>query len=75
MKYNDKEYLKAFGEFVQAERLKQGLFQAEVAEKLGISQSHLSYIESGEREISLNLSRKICEALNTDLLTFISKHN
>jgi transcriptional regulator with XRE-family HTH domain len=51
---------------------KQNLTQGEVAAKVGISQSHLSYIESGKKDPSLSVLQSLALVLHTtidDLLT------
>jgi transcriptional regulator with XRE-family HTH domain len=40
-------------------RLLTGITQSELSEKLGISQSYLSLLERGQREITPELSRRI----------------
>lgn len=66
-------YAVQFGAFVRAGRERTGLFQTEVAEMLGITQSHYSRIEAGERTPDLFLSMRICEALNLDLSDFVKQ--
>lgn len=43
------------------------LTQEVLAEKLGVTSNHLSYIETGARRPSLPLARKIAGELKTDL--------
>lgn len=63
--------VKAFGIFVRQAREKQELKQSEVAEKVGITQSYYSNIESGKREIGVTLALNICDVLGVDFNTFI----
>lgn len=51
------------GKNIAAERSKAGLTQEELAERLGISTSHLSNIERAQRTISISMLVKICEEL------------
>jgi DNA-binding XRE family transcriptional regulator len=48
------------------------LSQAELAEKLGITQSRLSELESGKRPISRKMAQKLGELFNMPAKTFIS---
>ena len=52
-------------------RLRLGLTQKEMAEKLGLSQSDVSKIEKGEREISRKLAMRIGEKLGIDYKRFL----
>jgi len=63
--------VKAFGLFVRQAREKQELKQSDVAKKVGITQSHYSYIELGKREIGMTLALNICDALGLDFNAFI----
>ncbi|MBT6069408.1 helix-turn-helix transcriptional regulator [Candidatus Peregrinibacteria bacterium] len=48
-------------------RLKNGLTQAELAEKIGTKQSAISRLESGAYNPSITFLQKIAKALNLDL--------
>lgn len=50
-------------------RSERGMTQAQLAEKLGISEAYLSYIESGDRQkkMDLALAMKLSDILNIDL--------
>ena len=48
-------------------RLYWGRSQSDLAEDLGISQSYLSEIETGRKEVSLELLRRYSEKLNVPL--------
>ncbi len=52
-------------------RLKQGLTQKALAEKIGISQSDVSKIEKGERTIGKKLALRIGKALGVDYKRFL----
>lgn len=54
---------------VRIKKMRNGLdlTQEKLAEKLGITSNHLSYIETGARRPSLPLARKIARELKTDL--------
>ena len=52
MKPVNKEKVAAeFGSFVREARERKGMYQADVAEQLGITRSYYTMIESGAREI------------------------
>lgn len=60
-----------FGKFIREGRLKKDLYQQELADMLGISQSYVSKFEQGERDIDLALAMKICEILDLDMKKFV----
>lgn len=69
-----KQYNIAFGAFIRSGREMRGLYQSNVADKVGISQSHYAKIESGSRAASLLLAMKICDQLNLDINDFSSQY-
>lgn len=48
-------------------RVSQGLTLQDIADKTGLQKSHLSEIENGKRNISVNILYKILIALNMDI--------
>lgn len=54
-------------EFVRSTRVEHGLSQKEFAEKIGASQTAVSYWESGKRQIGIDQIWKIAEAFNLNL--------
>jgi DNA-binding XRE family transcriptional regulator len=48
-------------------RTYRGLTQMQLAEKTGLSQSQIAMIESGEREGTVKVLRRIAKALNVDI--------
>lgn len=48
-------------------RLLLGMTQKDVAEKVGIDSSYISYIEQGDRPVRPSLAKAIAEALGTTL--------
>ena len=62
---------KGFGEFIKDARLEKGIYQEELAEKVGIKQSYLSRLERGERNIDLALALKLCDILEVDIRKFV----
>lgn len=62
-----------FGKYIREIRESKDIYQSEVAEKLGVSQVFISYIERGERDIDLALAFQLCDAVGTDMRDFINK--
>lgn len=74
MKMVDKEKIvKEFGAFVREAREKKGLYQADVAEQVGISRVYYTHIEAGNREIYFALAINICRVLDLNINDFL-KH-
>ena len=71
---NDKQRTIDFGVFIRNARMERKLYQAEVAEKVGITQSHLSYIENGVRVVDLVLAMRICEVLGVNINDYIRQY-
>ena len=51
------------GRRIKVRRVELGMTQAELAQKLSVGQSNLSYIERGERDVSVSLLAEIAQAL------------
>lgn len=51
--YNGTEILKQFGRNVKAERIRKGLTQEALAEKIGVNREYISKIERGTANMSL----------------------
>ena len=51
------------GRRIRVRRVELGMTQGELAEKLRVGQSNLSYIERGQRDVSVSLLAEIAEAL------------
>jgi transcriptional regulator with XRE-family HTH domain len=74
MKTFDKEKVaKEFGKFVREEREKRGLYQADIAEMVGVSRVYYTHIEAGNRDIYFSLAMKICDALNLNIDDFAKR--
>lgn len=55
-------------------RIKAGMTQMELSQKSGISQADISRLENGTRNPSLNLLKRLAEAMNSTLsIEFIPK--
>ena len=61
---------KLIAEVIQDARRKAGLKQSELAEKIGISEKHLSKIETGKNIPALDTFLKILDTLNLNLSDF-----
>ena len=59
--------LKNFGEQVKKKRKQANLSQEELAEKLGVHRTYMSFIERGQRNPSLLMVFKISRALKIKL--------
>ena len=74
MKTTDKEKVAIeFGAFIREAREKQGLYQAEMAEKLNVSRGYYSLIEAGKREIYFTTAMDICQILKLDINDFTKR--
>lgn len=71
MKTVEKEKVaKEFGAFIREAREQRGLYQADVAEKLGVSRAYYTHIEAGNREIYFTTAINICRVLGLNLNDF-----
>jgi len=61
------------GDHVRRARLSAGLTQQELAERVGISQPYLSYLENGERRFNETSLEKIGNALGLRLSTLLAE--
>lgn len=61
----------AFGVFIRTARENKGLYQADIAGKIGVSRGYYAHIEGGTRDISLTLAVKICRVLDLNLNDFV----
>jgi len=59
------------GVSLQGARVKEGLSQVDLAEKLGISQTNLSKMEHGKRPIGKAMAKRIADILNVDYRLFL----
>lgn len=59
------------GKIVRGLRVKEGITQEELAQRLGIAQTRVSEIESGKRPVSRNMAKKLGEAFNASPRMFV----
>ncbi|MDR0398161.1 MAG: UDP-N-acetylglucosamine 1-carboxyvinyltransferase [Candidatus Nomurabacteria bacterium] len=62
-------YKSEIGDLIQEIRLERGLTQAELAGKLGTSQSAINRIEKGKQNISLDMIAKLSDVLDSSILS------
>jgi transcriptional regulator with XRE-family HTH domain len=65
---------KALTSLLRQLRVDAGLYQADLAERLGRPQSFVSKYESGERRLDLVEVRAICSALGISLTQFVKRY-
>lgn len=70
---NEKSYLVKIGQLIQEYRLHQNLTQAELAEKIGTSQSAINRIESGKQNITVEMLARISEELSSEIISVNSQ--
>ncbi|MBQ1373117.1 helix-turn-helix domain-containing protein, partial [Candidatus Saccharibacteria bacterium] len=63
------DYLAEIGKLVTEARTRQDMTQAELAQKVGTSQSAINRIERGKQNASLEIIRKISRALQTPIVS------
>ena len=74
MKAVDKEQIAVeFGDFIREAREQKGLYQADVAEKIGVSRSYYAFIENGKRDIYFTLAVNLCRVLDLNINDFMKK--
>jgi transcriptional regulator with XRE-family HTH domain len=69
-------YIKEYKYFIQIfteYRTKAGLRQVDLAEKLGMPQSFISKIETGQRRLDIIELRNICSIFNITLPEFVKR--
>ena len=68
---HDDDYC-SIGKRIKLTRIKQGVLQKDLAEKIGISKPHMSNIETAHTKIGLETLVAIANALNTSVDEFLS---
>lgn len=67
MLYDDKKFI---GSVLKQARVKQGLSQGALAEKIGLSEKHISNIERGHNYPALDPFFKLCEEFSLNISDF-----
>lgn len=67
----DIDYYK-IGQRIKTARQKRGLTQADLGERVGCSNNHLSHVEIGQTKVSLSMLLKISFELDYDLNFFLT---
>lgn len=55
--------MQTIGERIKSLREQRGFSQRELGQKVGLMQQHISFIESNDRRVHLQLARKLADAL------------
>ncbi len=63
---NDDNILKVFGFNLKVLRMKKGLTQFQLAEKLNVHEKHICKIETGKQNVTLKTLEKIAKALDVE---------
>ncbi len=77
-KLNSKKYYNSFvinkkgRELILNQRKKNKLFQKELAKKLGVTQTAISFIEIGKRNINRELLRDLCDVMDINFRKFLA---
>lgn len=64
---------KLIGSRVKSERMRRGMTQEQMAEKLEVTIGYVSQVERGITKISLDLLARIATVLDCDIASFITK--
>ena len=72
--FDAQEYHIKFGDYINKTRKRRKLKQTQLAEMVGITQPHLSYIERGMRDVDLALAIRLCDVLKVDIRDFANKY-
>jgi len=59
------------GNALRGARTREGLTQAQLAERVGIKIHHISEMENGKRPIGKEMARRLAKALNTSYKVFL----
>lgn len=68
------KFNRAFGRYVKETRVSKGILQADICRFVGLSQSYYSQLESGTRNVDLQVAFKICRYLNLNLSEFMENY-
>ena len=62
-----------FSNNVRKYRIERNLSQEKLAEIAGVHRTYIGSVERGERNITINVMEKICNALNMNITNFFQK--
>lgn len=65
--------LKALGEKIEKFRKNKGLTQEELADRVGVSQAMINFIEKGKKKPSLDTAIAIADEFNTTVDSLLSR--
>lgn len=65
----EQAYLEKIGHLIQESRLNKNLTQADLAERIGTSQSAINRIEGGKQNITLEMLARISEELSSEIIS------
>lgn len=69
------QILKAFGQVLKEERVRQNLSQEKLAELTDLSRSYIYYLERGVKNPTMTTQLSICKALNISIEALMEKVN
>jgi DNA-binding XRE family transcriptional regulator len=69
----EEKRLKIFGARIEAARKKKGMTQEELAEKVGVSQAMINFIEKGKKKPSLETTLAIANEFDTTVDSLFSR--
>jgi transcriptional regulator with XRE-family HTH domain len=72
---NVEEFRKAVGHRLKVRRTELGLNQTELAERIGLTQAHISQWEAGTRAMRIEQAIVLAKALNITLSVFLGEEN
>jgi DNA-binding XRE family transcriptional regulator len=67
------EFQAVFGQHLKVARLKAGLKQSDVADRTGMTQQYLSFIEAGQQNITLKTMILLAEVVDRDIRDLLRK--
>lgn len=70
----DREILIALGNYIKEAREQKGMSQQELGDKLGLSQTYISYVEKGGRELPFRKVLEFCKELDVSLNDFLENN-
>ena len=61
------DFMKDYREIVKNKRVKLGISQTKLSKLIGITQQHMSEIESGRKSPSIEVLQRICDTLSIEM--------